>query len=80
MTGPGRTRRKLAKMLSEYFHATVHPEDIWENRSPAYRLMDLARWGVDINGRNVHSFSTMGFIVKSGIAICSEDGCNVELS
>jgi hypothetical protein len=80
MTGPGRTRRKLAKMLSDYFHTPVYPEEIWENRSPAYRLMDLARWGVTVNGRNVHSFSTMGFITKSGIAIVQEDNCSVELS
>jgi hypothetical protein len=46
--------------------------------------MDLARWGVTvyINKRavNVHSWSTMGAVVRSGVAVVCEDAVAIELA
>jgi hypothetical protein len=83
--GPGRTRIKLAKILSEELGVEVLPENIWQNNYPAAKWLDLARWGVDANipglgnNVNVHSWDTMGEIVKKGVAIVSRESTGIEV-
>jgi hypothetical protein len=83
--GPGRTRIKLAALLSKELGLVIEPEDIWDNNYPAAKWLDLARWGVDARppGKafkiNVHSWDTMGEIVKKGVAVVSRDHCGIEV-
>jgi hypothetical protein len=83
--GPGRTRIKLAELLSKELGVEVRPEAIWQNNYPAAKWLDLARWGVPVNipglGKNVnvHSWDTMGEIVKNGVAIVSRESIGIEV-
>jgi hypothetical protein len=78
-SGAGRVRKRLAKVLSEHFKTEVNPDEIWENRN-----MDLARWGVwaKVDGRlyNIHSWSTMGTVIKEGVAEVYRDETAIEIS
>ncbi len=69
---PGRTRIRLAQILSEHLGCAVLPEDIWDNYFPAARWVDAARWGANLTDRNghamhVYSWDTMSECVRTGI-------------
>ncbi len=65
----GKTREKIADMISKTFLCECCAEEIWI-QNPAHAKADLARWGVDVNikgvSRNVHSWDRMTDIVKAG--------------
>lgn len=80
----GKTREKLSRMIFDQLGYTAQPEDMWMNGTPWAKQMDLARWGctASLNGlrKNIHSWSRMGDIVKSGkIAIVMEDSVSIEI-
>lgn len=64
----GRARKKISKMLLDQLGIVLEPVEIWQNNTPASRMIDAARWGGYgyINGKkvNVHSWETMGDIIK----------------
>jgi hypothetical protein len=70
---PGRTRCKLAEMLSEALGEFVDPSDIW-SQSGAYRTQvrhDALVWGV---GDRIGSWDTMTECVKRGFTVTREGG------
>lgn len=84
LDGPGKTRERLAEMIREEFNCECDPNEIWMNRHPAAKWLDLARWGVtcrfpDGLTRNVHSWDTMTNIVRFGLAVVDIDTHGVEV-
>jgi hypothetical protein len=77
---PGRTRIKLAKMLTELLGRPVNPTDIWDNNYPEARMVDAARWGAYLPGGHIHSWDTMGDCVKKGIEASPRSGGEMEIS
>jgi hypothetical protein len=83
--GPGRTRIKLAELLERELGVQVRPEDIWQNNYPAAKWLDLCRWGVEARQpglkitANVHSWDTMGEILKKGLAVVSREPTSIEV-
>jgi hypothetical protein len=69
----GRTRHRLAEMLSEALGEYVDPADIW-SQSGAYRTQvrhDALVWGV---GTQIGSWDTMTDCVKHGFTVTRERG------
>jgi hypothetical protein len=80
---PGRTRIKLAKLLTDLLGFSVDPEDIWDNNYPEAKYLDLCRWGAYLkNGRkSVHiaSWDRMVDCVKEGITMFATDDFSFEI-
>ncbi len=72
---PGRTKQRIARLLSERLKVPVDPEEFWANRNA--EQIGCARWGiwVVINGRNtnVHSWDTMTECLQRGFVLSHED-------
>lgn len=70
----GRTKQRLAKLLSDRLGVTVNPNDMWMNRNA--EMAGCARWGVwvVIEGLNVsvYSWDTMTECLKRGFVISHE--------
>jgi hypothetical protein len=69
----GRTRHRLAEMLSEALGEYVDPADIW-SQSGAYRTQvkhDALVWGV---GVRIGSWDTMTDCVKRGFTVTHKGG------
>lgn len=74
---PGRTRIRLAQMLTKALGVPVSPDLIWDNNYPEARLLGLARWGCYVPNGNlvihVCSWDTMGNCVSSGFDFLKPD-------
>jgi len=70
----GKTKQRMAKMLSEQLGTTIDPNDFWANYNA--EKVGCARWGVwaIINGESVHVYSwdTMTECVKKGFVFSKE--------
>ena len=64
----GRTREKLAEMLTEALKEQVRPEMLWKQDVYNRTWCDCAAWGVDGDGFTIYSWSTMKDCVKFGIS------------
>lgn len=82
--GSGRTRIKLALLLSEALGTPVYPEDIWEqNHHPSFGGEGCSRWGWKwrVPGQSWPNqgacWDRMGTCVRRGFTLHDEDGITV---
>ncbi len=81
----GRTRRKLAHMLSERFGVVIDPAKIQQNIDVYSRETGLPRWFVNVYfpERNdtvyIHAWDTMSDVLKYGLAVVYDKGSMIEV-
>lgn len=68
----GRTRIKLAQVLSEHFKTQVSPNDLYRSHGPRRNGMcDVHAWEAFVRvgnvRRNYYSFNTMSDVAKNGV-------------
>jgi hypothetical protein len=82
---PGRTRQRLAALLSDHFNVVLSPLAIRQNNYPAARELDLCRWYADIHFSDrgltvfVYSWDTMADILKYGIATVNDESTRIQV-
>lgn len=84
MRNVGRTRKRLAAVLSSHFGVTIDGGYIHQMNSPDQRELDLPRWGVyvDLPGRPsvwVHSWDTMGDVLRFGLAVVKDEETMIQV-
>ncbi len=76
---PGRTKQKMARLLSERLGVQLDPNNFWANRNA--EQVGCARWGIwaVINGQNtnVYSWDTMTECLQRGFVLSNESTSTV---
>jgi hypothetical protein len=75
----GRTRIKLAELLTKAINSQIDPEDIWI-QYPNKIFSNGARWGVmRPHNDNLYSFDKMSDCIKFGFSL-RHDSTGIEIS